>query len=165
MPSAEWVRTWGPLIAPAVTGLLGAWAGAKLALRRFKDERAHEHRVNWYRETLRVVNQARSSYSFGATFTRRGDNTRAKEELEKAWNATVDALRHTHEARLFGTPSTVRALKRLNDEDLQSLTGPDEKTPDAVADSLEEIEELFKEVGRVIAEDGRAVMGSEELDL
>ena len=43
------------ILVPALAALLGAWAGAHVALDRFKQERAYERRLEWHLEALRII--------------------------------------------------------------------------------------------------------------
>lgn len=43
------------LLLPALSALLGAWAGATLALDRFKKERAYDRQLEWLEATLVAV--------------------------------------------------------------------------------------------------------------
>lgn len=52
---------WESLVGYLLTGLLalvGAWAGARLALSNFKVQRAFDVRLDWHRESLKVISLA-----------------------------------------------------------------------------------------------------------
>jgi hypothetical protein len=51
----DWTTQLVGVAATALSALLGAWVGARLALSRFKEERSFDHRLQWHIEALRVI--------------------------------------------------------------------------------------------------------------
>lgn len=151
------------LAAPATAALGGSWVGARLALRRFKRERAFEHRLEWYRQTLRAVNRVHRSFQMAALATRRGLHEEAGKKLRAANDAVMEALELTHEAKLFAATSTVKALQKA-ERRVGEIDVPEEtSTTQNIIQKSERLAEIFKEVSNIIAADGREHLGSDPI--
>lgn len=154
--------TVGTLAGPALAALVGAWVGARFALRRFKKERAYEHRIDWYRDTLRAANEATQRYQLGAKMYRRGLTDDAMEEIDKASQAADLAMHRSQEAALFARPETVKAIEE-NDWSGYPSSADFQPDRDDPARRLDEIAEVYRTLRAIVARDGRKVMQAEEL--
>jgi len=52
------VSLWVTALVTALAALLGAWAGAETALRRFRKERAFDARKQWYVDAVELLHEA-----------------------------------------------------------------------------------------------------------
>lgn len=68
----EWIVT----LAPALTGLLGAWVGASVALRKFKRQRGFDRRLDWYERTIRAMQRASYALDKMGSWATSGDSKR-----------------------------------------------------------------------------------------
>jgi hypothetical protein len=75
----DWLIPLISLIGSAVAALLGAWAGARLALSRFKHERSFERRLQWHVEALRIIHELERQQELY-----RGDQLQRPPEFEEA---------------------------------------------------------------------------------
>lgn len=152
------------LAAPAVAALGGSWVGARLALRRFKRERAFEYRLEWYRQTLRAVNHVHRSFQMAALATRRGLHEEAGNKLRDANDGVMEALELTHEAKLFAAKSTVAALQEAERRVGEIHVPEQTSTTENIIQKSERLAEIFHEVSNTIAADGRKHLGSNPIE-
>ena len=108
-------------LAPALSALIGAAFGARFALNRFKEERAHTLRVEWYLAALRTINRL--------NHTRR--RNRASGEAQKEFaEARDDFSRMVAEAPAFMGRTAGRKLRMLRFKFLEAASATHEAMVD-----------------------------------
>src|SRR5690349_9931073 len=101
----------GSALMPAVTALLGSWAGASFALRRFKEERAFDRRLEWYERTHQALGAVRGKL-WAAIHSNRayGFNDATKAAFLAAGESLQAVSPRVDEADLYAPMPTVRLL-------------------------------------------------------
>src|SRR6267143_357791 len=112
-----WLET-TKIIIPALIAGVGAWLGGKLSISRgmekLKNERAFDHRLDWYRRAARGIVE---NQWFLINFSRAveaGDVARTKELAAKRDATKVAQEADQREMTLFASPATIAALNRAN---------------------------------------------------
>jgi hypothetical protein len=118
------------LVVSGLAALLGAWAGAAIAFRKFKQERTFDRRMEWLLEALRIVHQLDHEHNVSPL-------VRPTPEYHQA---RIAFSRMVDEAPVF---MSEMSRMRLTTEDLK-LTGAEYETG-----------KLFNEHGDQIREDAR----------
>ena len=112
-----WLET-TKIIIPALIAGVGAWLGGKLSISRgmekLKNERAFDHRLDWYRRAARgIVENQWFLINFSRAFEA-GDVARTKELAAKRDATKVTQEADQREMTLFASPATIAALNRAN---------------------------------------------------
>jgi hypothetical protein len=151
-------------LVTALSALLGAWAGAQLALRRFKKERTFDARFQWYADAVRLCHEAARRIDI-ALRVHRGDQV-VPESLADAPTvnqAAVDSVSrvsdHIHGGVLLADRESLEALgKAVKNAGLSrglARGSPTERWPPLIL--------AFQLTADTIARQGRKHLGLERL--
>jgi hypothetical protein len=103
-----------PVLSTIAAALIGAWAGARLALDRFVRERAFERRLDWYEQTVKAIH-ALGLRSYEASEREKGDSPsdvrrQAWDDAVKAYDALAPLLLLSE---VYGMPYSIRIAERI----------------------------------------------------
>jgi hypothetical protein len=102
------------VISTIVAALIGAWAGARLALLRFERERAFERRLDWYEQTVKALH----ALGLRAHEAAQRELHHFPEEIRKqAWEEVVKAYDDLAPlllvSELYGLPHSIRVTEQI----------------------------------------------------
>lgn len=152
-----------------VSALLGAWAGAAIALGRFKKERAFDKRLQWYDEAVQALYRASNTLSVAVYSTRNLVEVNSS-AINKAWDEhhlALDGLAIlVWRGEVYATKTGLLELKTIMDQ-ISSLSRSmpwrnnyTEFTEQELYD-WERIANLYNEAARLLAFDVRKHLGLE----
>jgi hypothetical protein len=103
-----------PIFSTIAAALIGAWAGARLALDRFVRERAFDRRLDWYEQIVKALH-ALGLRCHEAAERQKNDfpsdmRTQAWDEAVKAYDALAPLLLLSE---LYGMPYSIRITERI----------------------------------------------------
>ena len=92
------------VLPTALAALFGAWAGAQFALTRFKQERAFDAQLDWYRSTARhLLDAAAAASEASMTLAHPPPQATLAKVLANSAGVTAVALTHLMEGELFSS--------------------------------------------------------------
>ena len=114
------------IVSTITAALLGAWAGAQLALNRFVRERAFDRRLDWYEQTVRAL------HSLGLRTNEAAERERenfpsdvrkqAWDDVTKAYDVLAPLLLVSE---LYGLPNSIRVTERIAARMSEAARAPD----------------------------------------
>lgn len=158
-----WLEGTARIIIPALIAGIGAWLGGKLSVSRemekLRNERAFDHRLDWYRRAARGLVEYQWFLINLSKVAETGNAEKAKELIAKRELTKISLEADQREMALFASPVTIAALNRANVRAGNALKGasPSESAQIAV---LELNNAYF-----VLANDVREHLGMEPLTL
>ena len=154
------------LIANFISAALGAGIGAVFALRKFKNERAFDRRLEWYENILSAIHKL----SFHASQGINADNPHRMEDLKIAISAFQDFILLEEKAALYGNKKTVGIfssgrirLQERRDKIMEALQANDEASDAAFSDAINEWYTVIDEMSKEVAPEVRKHLGFENL--
>ncbi len=97
-------------LVTALSALLGAWVGARVALDQFKKERAFDTQLEWYRDAVRLLFNARRELSALIYESEIGQDPTA-EALDRMVAAPAKAAEQADTGHLFASVAAIEALR------------------------------------------------------
>lgn len=148
------------VLVTALAALVGAWAGAQVALQRFKKERAFDLRADWYRRAVSAMLDISTKMGeFEIAVAKGGPDLEGLSDRLLADCAEVGG--HVRESVLFGDQASVRAIGEISEMFVQfarSVRSGEEVLP-VVANARR----VVFDAARVIAREGRQHLGLEDM--
>ena len=102
------------LFATIIVAAIGAWFGARTALRRFERERAFDRRLEWYEQTVKAI------HALGLRAHEAAERERHNFPIDirnEAWNEAVKAYDNLAPlllvSELYGLPFSIRVTERI----------------------------------------------------
>ena len=107
---------WVTALVTAFAALLGAWAGAETALRRFRKERAFDARKQWYVDAVELLHEAARKISTALRVHTGGQQIpETLKGVEEINQAAVDSINrvsdHLHVGLLLADQESLGALQ------------------------------------------------------
>src|SRR5437868_1639690 len=97
--------TTATILSALIAAFFGSWAGAQMALTRFKKERAFEKQLAWYEQMIKALHHLSERIEIASTF--QDEKSTPHERLFDVWqqvqDAHIDLEAVIHEATLYGS--------------------------------------------------------------
>ena len=107
----------GTILGALIAASLGSWAGAQVALSRFKRERAFDRQLDWYERMIRALHHMALRIDVAVTF--KDDPKTSREDLNEAWDkvqrAHVELETFASEAPLYGSQDAAERAKSISE--------------------------------------------------
>lgn len=99
------------LLIPALTALIGAWAGSQMGFSRAKRERAFERRLRWYEDMHAAMQGMDQTLQIAEKRGRTSGSVEEATILTEVAAAIQEMELLSRSAPLFGTPAAVAAIR------------------------------------------------------
>lgn len=157
-----WLET-AKIIIPGLIAGVGAWLGGRLSISRemekLRNERAFDHRLDWYRRAARGIVEYQWYLINFSKAAEAGNTEKAKEFAAKRELTKVSLEADQREMTLFASPATIAALNRANARAGSALKGTEWSEGAQIA--LRELDNAYF----VLANDVREHLGMKPLTL
>lgn len=98
------------VLVPALTALVGAWVGARLAFQRVTKERAFDRRLEWYEEMHSAIQAVSQALKIGKGERRFGGTSSVPSDLAAIADAIQQMELVSRSAALYASPAAVSAV-------------------------------------------------------
>jgi hypothetical protein len=151
------------ILATTLAALLGAWAGAQVALQRFKKERAFDARTKWYADLVKLLFNASAHLDTLIQTLDKGHDRARVDAAQAVIAPLVKELRETTDlAYIYGDSTTVAALTEAEHAH-PNYVGGDQFSRADFAEVCRKQRDIYISAAATIAKEARRHLGLEPI--